>query len=218
MEDPISCPHGSSVGVTSFALPEAKHSQKGVSVEYVPDPEDKKKWFVFRASYRREIMAVDQLILDGVYAYVAVRKGVRRVDGKLRHYTEPLISNLVFAYLTEEQARAYVYDTPALTYLSFYYNHFQVGVDFRNPPLTVSQREMCNFILATHTQNEHIRLVNPDTVTFKTNDQVRVTQGEFQGVCGRVARIAGQQRVVVQFLDSLIATAYIPTAFLEAIS
>ena len=45
-----------------------------------------------------------------------------------------------------------------------------------------------------------------------------ITDGEFRGVRGRVARLAGQQRVVVDLLGQfLIATAYIPTAFLTKI-
>ena len=40
---------------------------------------------------------------------------------------------------------------------------------------------------------------------------VVVTEGEFKGIRGRVARIAGQQRVVVELLEEcFVATAYIP--------
>ena len=36
-------------------------------------------------------------------------------------------------------------------------------------------------------------------------------EGEFKGVHGRVARIAGQQRVIVELFDEcLVATAYVP--------
>ena len=45
---------------------------------------------------------------------------------------------------------------------------------------------------------------------------VRVTDGEFKGVEGRVARVSGQQRVVVEVEGvCLISTAYIPSAFIE---
>lgn len=44
---------------------------------------------------------------------------------------------------------------------------------------------------------------------------VRVIKGAFEGVEGRVARVTGQQRVVIT-LEGLciVATAYIPSAFL----
>ena len=38
-----------------------------------------------------------------------------------------------------------------------------------------------------------------------------VTEGEFIGIHGRVSRIAGQQRVVVELFEGcLVATAYVP--------
>ena len=45
---------------------------------------------------------------------------------------------------------------------------------------------------------------------------VVVTEGEFKGVHGRVARIAGQQRVIVELFDGcLVATAYVPNDAME---
>lgn len=44
-------------------------------------------------------------------------------------------------------------------------------------------------------------------------DEVVITEGEFNGIHGRVTRIAGQQRVVVELFDGcLVATAYVPKA------
>ena len=42
-----------------------------------------------------------------------------------------------------------------------------------------------------------------------------ITEGEFKDIHGRVTRIAGQQRVVVELFDGcLVATAYVPTSAL----
>ena len=50
---------------------------------------------------------------------------------------------------------------------------------------------------------------------YKSGDIVKVIAGEFEGVTGKVARIAGQQRVVVEISGlCLVATAYIPTDFI----
>ena len=47
---------------------------------------------------------------------------------------------------------------------------------------------------------------------------VVVTEGEFKGVHGRVARIAGQQRVIVELFDGcLVATAYVPKEAMKKI-
>jgi hypothetical protein len=48
--------------------------------------------------------------------------------------------------------------------------------------------------------------------------KLRIIEGQFKGVMGRVARISGQQRVVVEVKDvCLVSTAYIPSAFLEVV-
>ena len=53
---------------------------------------------------------------------------------------------------------------------------------------------------------------------FKEGQMVRVIGGKFKGLTGRVARYQGQQRVAI-IVDGgfTMATAYLPTAFLEYI-
>ena len=77
---------------------------------------------------------------------------------------------------------------------------------------------MENFILATCTMNKHILFVQPSQCHFKGGEQVKVIDGPFAGVEGRVARVAGQQRVVISLSNiGIISTAYIPTAFIRPI-
>lgn len=53
--------------------------------------------------------------------------------------------------------------------------------------------------------------VTSNNIQFKLCDKVVVTKGEFKGIHGRVARFAGQQRVVVELFDGcFVATAYVP--------
>ena len=51
---------------------------------------------------------------------------------------------------------------------------------------------------------------------FDKGQLVRIIEGPFQGVVGKVARYQGQQRVAV-IVDGLVTvvTAYVPSAFLE---
>lgn len=97
--------------------------------------------------------------------------------------------------------------------LSYYFNHTihrQDNPD-RNPPLTIQDEAMNNFIRLTSVKNPHIIHVTSNNIQFKLGDNVVVTEGEFKGVHGRVARIAGQQRVIVELFDEcLVATAYVP--------
>ena len=203
-----------SVRFAPNTFPEAKSSKSGVSVGYVTDAD--KSWYVFRASYRREDKASDFIIEDGTYTYIAKRYKEKYYNGKRKRVLETLIPNLLFVYTTKEQAEKYVKETPALSYLTYYYNHFEIDDQQKNPPLTVSCTEMENFIRATVSKNEHLLFVEPAQCHYKSGDCVVVVDGLFRGVEGRVARVAGQQRVIVTLSKiGLISTAYIPTAFLK---
>jgi transcription antitermination factor NusG len=77
---------------------------------------------------------------------------------------------------------------------------------------------MNRFIHATCNMNKHLLFVQPSQCHFKGGESVRVVEGAFTGVEGRVARVAGQQRVVLSLSGiGLISTAYIPTAFIRCI-
>ena len=205
-----------SVRVAPDTIPEAKSSQTGVSVRYVPTPG--KSWYVFRASYGREDRASDYIVEDGTFVYIAKRYTHKSVNGKQKKVLETLIPNLLFVYTTEDKAKEYVKDTPALSYLTYYYNHFELDDDQKNPPLTVSCKEMENFIIATCNQSEHLKFVDESQCHYKGGETVKVIDGPFAGVEGKVARVSGQQRVVLALSDiGLISTAYIPTAFIKPI-
>ena len=205
-----------SVRVAPDTIPEAKSAQTGVSVRYVPTPD--KSWFVFRASYGREDKSSDYIVEDGTFVYIAKRYVRKTVNGKQKKVRETLIPNLLFVYTSEEKAEEYVKNTPALSYLTYYYNHFELDETQKNPPLTISCKEMENFIIATCNKNEHLKFVDESQCHFKGGEIVKITNGSFKGVEGRVARVSGQQRVIVTLTNvGLVSTAYIPTAFIQII-
>ena len=201
------------VRVAPETIPEAKSSQTGVSVKYVPTLG--KSWYVFRASYGREDKASDYIVEDGTFVYIAKRYARKTINSKQKKVLETLIPNLLFVYTTDEKADEYVKHTPALSYLTYYYNHFELDDNLNNPPLTVSCKEMENFIIATCNKSEHLKFVDMSQCHFKGGETVKITDGLFKGVEGKVARVSGQQRVIVSLSNvGLISTAYIPTAFI----
>lgn len=207
----ISPPHA---GFASDVSPEAQGSPTGVSVRYAPDPA--KQWFVLRASYARVNKAHEYLTHNGTETYLPLHYTLKEINGKKKRVLEPLLPNLLFVYATPKEVETYVKHTPALPYLSYYYNHFQTDAQGKNPPLTIHYEEMMNFIRITSIDNEHIQLVNPEQCRYKSGDLVRIVEGDFKGVIGKVARVRGQQRVVVEIEGlCMVATAYVPSGFLE---
>ena len=208
----LSCP---SAGLTS-CTPSISKNKGGVSVENVPA--GNKQWFVLRVSYGRIDKAKTFVEAKGLECYVPLQYKEVRKQGKKRIITTPLLPSLIFVHAAAEQVEALLYDNKVMAnesraLLSYYFNHTihrQDNPD-RNPPLIIRDEAMNNFIRLTSIKNPHIIHVTSNNIQFKLGDMVVVTEGEFKGVHGRVARIAGQQRVVVELFDGcLVATAYVP--------
>ena len=205
-------------GLISNVLPEAQRSQTGVSSEYVHKKEH--HWFVLRVTYNRTQKACDIISNAGVQSYKPMHYIIKKNTGKKKRILQPLLPNLFFVYTTREIANSIVKkkdeDTPILKY---YLDKTKTKeTNGKHPPLTVPFDAMTNFIKATSTESDHVRIVSNEQCHYKSGDIVKVIDGEFKGITGRVARIAGQQRVVVEIAGlCMVATAYIPSIFIKVV-
>lgn len=214
-------PYDTSSSCPSASVPTCTSSiscgKDDVSVESIPA--ENKKWFVLRASYGRAVKAKTFIEAKGMECYVPMRYKEMVKSGKMLIVTEPLLPSFVFVHAALRQVGALLHDSNikvsgCKSLLSYYYDHtsFREDAPSKNPPLAISDSAMDNFIKLTSIKNSHIIPVTSENIKYKLGDEVVVVEGEFMGVHGRVARIAGQQRVVVELFDGcLVATAYIPT-------
>ena len=208
-----SCP---STRLTS-CTPSISKNKGGVSVENVPF--ENKLWFVLRVSYGRIIKAKALVEAKGLECYVPLRYKEVRKKGKKRIITEPLLPSFLFVHASAEQVDSLLQNKSIkpienIALLSYYYDHTShcEKSPTKNPPLVISDSVMDNFIRLTSIHNPHIIPVTSDNIKYKLGDEVVITEGEFKDIHGKVTRIAGQQRVVVELFDGcLVATAYIPT-------
>ena len=219
-------------GLTSNALPEAQStifaesSQTGVSTKnalLATKPKAQREadiphWYALRTTYGREKKAYDYLTAKGITAFYPTTNVVKLIKGKRKNVTESRLPNIFFAYGTEEQLKEYVYDNVNLPFLRFYYRHYHEGSKIKKTPLIVPDNQMdsLKIICAADADNTFVSLVK--VPKFEKGQLVKVTDGAFKGVTGRVARWQGQQRVGV-VVDELvtIVTAYVPSAFLMEI-
>ena len=187
-----------------------------MSVENVPN--ENKQWFVLRVSYGRILKAQTYIEGKGIDCYVPLRYKEVRKQGKKRIITDPLLSSFLFVHALAEQVETFLQnknikapENKAL--LSYYYDHTShcEKSPTKNPPLVISDAAMDNFIRLTSIHNPHIIPVTSENIKYKLGDEVVITEGDFKDIRGRVARIAGQQRVVVELFDGcLAAIAYVP--------
>lgn len=195
---------------------QTKNSHTGVSSNFVP--KEKKQWFVLRATYGRTEKALQILKAANVETFLPMHYVFRDIDGKRKLVQEPLLPNIIFVRMTREETRRFVKEpAPTASWLKYYTDKTKpiektTGL---NPPIVVPDNEMQNFMKITSVNSEHIMVLPPERCHFKSGDLVMVIDGAFAGVIGRVARAAGQQRVVVE-LEGLcnVATAYIPNDFM----
>ena len=207
-----SCPSAGHPSCT----PSISKNKGGVSVENVPDAN--KQWFVLRVTYGRIVKAKAFIEAKGIESYVPLHYKEIWKQGKRRIITEPLIPSFLFVHASAERVDYLLQDKSNKplenrALLSYYYDHTShcEKSPTKNPPLVISDAAMDNFIRLTSIHNPHIIPVTSENIKYKLGDEVVITEGEFKDIHGRVARIAGQQRVLVELFDGcLVATAYVP--------
>nr|WP_288698007.1 UpxY family transcription antiterminator [uncultured Prevotella sp.] len=219
-------------GLTSSVLPEAQStvsaesSQTGVSTRNAllvtksktQREADVPHWYALRTTYGREKKAYDYLTAKGITAFYPTTNVVKLIKGKRKVVTESRLPNIFFAYGTEEQLKSFVYDNVNLPFLRFYYRHVHEGNRIIKTPLIVPDNQMdsLKIICAADADNTFVSLVK--VPKFEKGQLVKVIDGAFKGVTGRVARWQGQQRVGVVVDDLVtVCTAYVPSAFLEEV-
>ncbi len=222
-------------GFTPDVLPEvqkpvlAKNSQTGVPTRNALSdstlktikrkPPKESHWYALRVTYGREKKAYDYLVGKNVEAYYPTITTIKVVNGKRKSFEESRLPNIFFARGTEEEIKSFVYDNVNLPYLRFYYRHTHEGARLIKEPLIVPDYQIEGLKIICASEASDIILLLSDIPKFKKGQTVRIIDGGFKGVIGKVARYHGQQRVAVIIEGVLtIATAYIPSAFLEEVT
>lgn len=218
-----------SAGLTSNALPEvqsyvAKNSQTGVSTKNAlsttkkssNNPKEPQLWYALRTTYGREKKAYDYMTTKGITAFLPTVNTIKMINGKRKSVTESRLPNIFFAYGTEEEIKAYVYDNVNLPFLRFYYRHKHEGKKIEKTPMIVPNSQIDSLKIICEAEAEDIIISHTEIPKFEKGQVVRIIDGAFKGVVGRIARYQGQQRVAV-VMDELvtICTAYVPSAYIE---
>lgn len=218
-----------SAGLTSNALPKvqsyvAKDSQTGVSTKNAlsttkkssNNPKEPQLWYALRTTYGREKKAYDYMTAKGITAFLPTVSTIKMINGKRKSVTESRLPNIFFAYGTEEEIKAYVYDNVNLPFLRFYYRHKHEGKKIEKTPMIVPTSQIDSLKIICEAEAEDIIISHTEIPKFEKGQVVRIIDGAFKGVVGRIARYQGQQRVAV-VMDELvtICTAYVPSAYIE---
>lgn len=217
----------SGVAPSSAADDDRLKSSIGVSLKNVLSsdfvlPEDF-QWFVMRASYGKNRVAEEVFKSYGLFCYIPCET-VQAIDkqGKKVLVRKPLFSNYIFLLSTLEDAKRFVAKEQtkwSLPYLHFAYDHTSQNEFGRDHRMTVQHFAMTNFIRLAEFDTYKVHSVDVKKVRFVKDEMVRIIDGAFKGIVGRVARIHNQTTVVVTLEGvASMTTAYIPQHFMVPVT
>lgn len=210
--------------ITSCALPEiqshpdALNTQFGVSTFCGSYKDVQPHWYALRCTYGREKKAYEYFLEEGIKSFYPTITYRKKIDGQNSLIEESRLPNIFFAFGTFDVLKHYVYDNvhDVTKHLRFYYNHHHDGT---KEPLIVPDRQIQSLKLICESEIEDILLKPFMVEKFLKGQHVKVNDGPFAGVEGVIARFQGQQRVGISIEGLLtVATAYVPTAFIERVN
>lgn len=200
--------------ILEIQSPEQGKNSHGGGSFYVPI--DNHQWFVFRATYNRVEKELDSLKKNVAHVYLPKHYVLKQINGKKKPVLESLLPDLVSVNSTQKHLERMFRENKELRHYHFYRDKTKKinQFDDKHPLIVASHHDMSNFIKPTSIKSEHIKLVNPEHCHYKYGD-LRIVDGKFSGIERRVARITGQQHVVIEIEGIyMVATAYVPSAFI----
>ena len=173
---------------------------------------DQPHWYAFKVFFNK-VFELDELMREeGVMTYFPIVKSEKNVGGVVKMVKRPAISSLIFVRCTCEEIIAW---QRKLTGKVMLYTHVTDGVRMPSP---IDEGEMRVFMLVTSVDDERLEYLNVGSVDYKKGQRVRVIEGPYKGCMGYIKRVKGNRRLLVSVEGlALVATSYIPSAFLEKI-
>ena len=174
-------------------------------------------WYALRVSYSRELKVQDRLNESGIRTFVPmmwrrcpVKPGM--TSGNPSRRLVPAVGNLCFAYSTRAELEDFIRGYGDTSPVHFYWDRTA------NKPLTVPEKAMNDFIAVSSTLDEDLIYITEITSKLREGQTVKVKEGPFKGVEGKVVRIRKSRRILVELPGMLaVATTYIQPEYLEII-
>ena len=173
-------------------------------------------WFPMRVAHHRELRVRDELQRLNIEHYLPLKWGQRIYGGHIRRVQVPVV-NIIFVHSTQDEITREKMYNEELSYLRYMMNVCQ-GEESASEIMTVSDREMDDFIKATRHDDDRMRYLAYTDFIDKEGRRVKVVDGDFAGVEGQIKRIR-KDRVVVVCVRGVVAVALqIPFSQLEFIT
>lgn len=172
------------------------------------------QWFAMRATYRRELLAKQQMEQHGIKCFIPMQYKFLVVAGKRKRMLVPAVHSLIFVQTDKATIQEFKRTRSYLQYMT------SVSADGTRVPVIVPDRQMEAFIRIASTCDEGLMYIEGGQANLAKGTRVRIVEGPFAGAEGVLAKVAGvrDKRVIVS-LEGLvsIAAAHVPPEHLEVV-
>lgn len=161
--------------------------------------EDPLCWYAMRATYRRELEAMERLKSASLGCFIPMQYHVRVRRGRRVRELVPVVRNLLFVHARSSELRAVKSELPYLQYITDTRSHEKI---------VVPDAQMRHFIAVAGTYNDQLLYFRPEEVNLSKGTRVRITGGDFAGREGVFVKVKGaRDRRVVISIEGVIAVA-----------
>ena len=169
-------------------------------------------WYALRATYSRELKVQADLQEKGVRTFIPMRWQSSPTGSGIQRKLIPAINNLVFVYWTREKIDSYIRSFADARPVNYYWDRTT------NAPLTIPDKDMENFITVASTLDEDLVFLTEVSDKLREGQTVKVKEGPFKGVEGKIVRIRKSRRILVELPGMLaVASTYVAPEELEII-
>lgn len=173
------------------------------------DP-DATVWFALRATYSRELKVQALLNEKGLRTFVPMMWRKTDKDGKQVRKLVPAVSNLCFVRWTKTALDSFIRSFGDSSPVTYYWDRTA------NRPLTIPDKAMEDFIAVASTMDEDLIYITEISAKLREGQTVKVKEGPFKGVEGKIVRIRKSRRILVELPGMMaVASTYIPLEQLE---
>ena len=169
-------------------------------------------WYALRVSYSRELKVQQQLREKGIETFVPMIWRRIEKDGKKTRKLVPAINNICFVHWTYQDITDYIKGFVEKSPVHFYWDRTSAS------PLVVPDKAMEDFMKVSSSMDEDLIYITEISDKLREGQTVKVKEGAFAGVEGKVVRIKKSRRILVELPGMLaVATTYVSPSMLEII-
>lgn len=173
---------------------------------------DRTCWFAVRTMYRNDLNVGRYLEARGAEVFIPMHYVDVKRGGVVKRMLEPVVRNIVFVRTCRSLLDRAKEELESKWAIRLFMNRET------HEPIVIPEEQMRNFIAVAGTYDDQLLFLGIEEVDYKVGERVRIIAGPFRGACGRLLRVKGHKRVVVEVESIMaVATTYMPTQMIEKI-